>query len=78
MTIENVYSIHRAVESSNFTHAMDNKQLLFHSSQVKNFVGILSRLDQHQPDNIYYYYYYLLLLLLLFVVVFAEDSYSLR
>ena len=43
MTIRGVFSVHRAVEQSNFTHSMDNKQLLFHASQVKNFVGILSR-----------------------------------
>ena len=43
MMIEAVYSVHRAVEESNFLHTMENKKLLFHSSQVQNFVGILSR-----------------------------------
>jgi poly [ADP-ribose] polymerase len=32
--ILNIYSIHRAVENSNFTYHLDNKQLLFHSSSV--------------------------------------------
>ena len=41
--IVNIYSVHRAVEDSNFTHSIDNKQLLFHSSATQNFVGILSR-----------------------------------
>ena len=43
LEVVNIYSVHRAVEDSNFTHSMDNKQLLFHSSQLQNFVGILSR-----------------------------------
>lgn len=43
MEILNIYSVHRAVEDSQFAHSLDNKQLLFHSSQVQNFVGILSR-----------------------------------
>ena len=43
MEIVNIYSVHRAVEDSQFTHSVENKQLLFHSSQVQNFVGILSR-----------------------------------
>ena len=43
LEVVNIFSVHRAVEDSNFAHAMDNKQLLFHSSRLQNFVGILSR-----------------------------------
>lgn len=43
MEILNIYSIQRAVEDHLFTHSLDSKQLLFHSSHVQNFVGILSR-----------------------------------
>ncbi|XP_065907778.1 protein mono-ADP-ribosyltransferase PARP4-like isoform X3 [Dysidea avara] len=41
--VKNIYGVHRPVEDGHFTHQLDNKQLLFHSSSVKNFVGILSR-----------------------------------
>ena len=44
LEVVNIFSVHRAVEDSNFAHSMGNKQLLFHSSQLQNFVGILSRL----------------------------------
>lgn len=43
MEINNIYSVQRAVEDTQFTHSISNKQLLFHSSHVQNFVGILSR-----------------------------------
>ncbi|XP_065907785.1 protein mono-ADP-ribosyltransferase PARP4-like isoform X2 [Dysidea avara] len=41
--VKNIYGVHRPVEDGHFTHQLGNKQLLFHSSSVKNFVGILSR-----------------------------------
>ena len=34
MQIKAVYSVHRAVEDSNFTYHIGNKQLLYHSSNV--------------------------------------------
>ena len=43
LNIEAIYSASRAVEDAQFTHSLDNKSLLFHSSSVQNFVGILSR-----------------------------------
>ena len=43
LSVRAIYSVHRAVEDGGFTHTIDNKQLLFHSSAVQNFVGILSR-----------------------------------
>ena len=38
-----MYSVQRPVEESQFNHSLGNKKLLFHSSQLQNFVGILSR-----------------------------------
>ena len=35
MQIKALYSVHRAVEDSDFTYHIDNKQLLFHSSNVR-------------------------------------------
>ena len=43
LEVVNIYSVYRAVEDINFTYSMDNKQLLFHSSPLQKFVGILSR-----------------------------------
>ena len=43
MEIHNIYTLQRAIEDAQFTHSISNKQLLFHSSHVQNFVGILSR-----------------------------------
>ena len=34
--VKNIYGVHRPVEDGNFTHQLNNKQLLFHSSQVSN------------------------------------------
>ncbi|CAH3018315.1 unnamed protein product, partial [Porites evermanni] len=39
----NVFSIMRPVEEGTFSHDIQNKKRLFHSSKVTNFVGILSR-----------------------------------
>ncbi|KAJ7391391.1 Protein mono-ADP-ribosyltransferase parp4 [Desmophyllum pertusum] len=39
----NVFSIHRPVEEGSFSHDIGNKTLLFHSSKLTNFVGILLR-----------------------------------
>ncbi|KAL8624962.1 hypothetical protein ACOMHN_039849 [Nucella lapillus] len=41
--IGNVYSVQRPIEDSAFQHDLHNKRLLFHSSKVENFLGILSR-----------------------------------
>ncbi|XP_062507413.1 protein mono-ADP-ribosyltransferase PARP4-like isoform X2 [Corticium candelabrum] len=43
LKVSSIYAIHRASEDSNFASHLDNRQLLFHASQVANFVGILSR-----------------------------------
>ncbi len=51
--IVNIYSVHRAVEDSNYTHNISNKRLLFHSSAVQNFVGILSRLVAELHVHVY-------------------------
>jgi hypothetical protein len=42
MKIQNVYTIHRPTESEKFRTDIDSR-LLFHASNVENFVGILSR-----------------------------------
>ena len=34
--LKNIYGVHRPVEDSNFTHQLDNEQLLLHSSPVSN------------------------------------------
>lgn len=41
--IQNIYAVTRPVENSNYTQEIDNKQFLYHSSRVENFVGIMSR-----------------------------------
>lgn len=41
--IQNVYTVHRSVEESNFRKKLGNVQLLYHASGVHNFVGIMSR-----------------------------------
>eukprot|EP00794_Sanderia_malayensis_P009205 gene9205-10179_t len=41
--IVNAFEVRRSIEDEAFKHEIDNKQFLFHSSQAKNFVGILSR-----------------------------------
>lgn len=38
MEIKALYSVHRAVEDSNFTYHIGNKQLLYHSSNVSEAV----------------------------------------
>ena len=38
MEIKTLYSVHRAVEDSNFTYHIGNKQLLYHSSNVSEAV----------------------------------------
>ena len=43
LKIENIFEINRAIEDETFTSDIENKQLLFHSSLARNFVGILSR-----------------------------------
>ena len=43
IVVQNVYEVHRPMEDDCFRRDIDNKRLLFHSSQAKNFVGILSR-----------------------------------
>ncbi|XP_064404134.1 protein mono-ADP-ribosyltransferase PARP4-like isoform X3 [Halichondria panicea] len=43
LALEAVYTLHRPVEDSGFTYTIPNKQLLFHASPVRNFLGILSR-----------------------------------
>ncbi|XP_052241111.1 uncharacterized protein LOC127851394 isoform X2 [Dreissena polymorpha] len=43
MKIEAVYSVNRPVETTSFTHNLDNKLSLFHASKADNLVGILSR-----------------------------------
>lgn len=35
MQIEALYTVHRAVEDSDFAYHIDNKQLLYHSSNVR-------------------------------------------
>jgi len=39
--VRNIYGVHRPVEDGNFTHQLNNKQLLFHSSSVSNYSLIL-------------------------------------
>ena len=34
--LKNIYGVHQPVEDGNFTHQLDNKQLLFHSSPVSS------------------------------------------
>ena len=41
--IQNIYEVYRPTEDEYFATNIDNKKLLFHSSQAKNFVGIFSR-----------------------------------
>ncbi|CAG5134171.1 unnamed protein product, partial [Candidula unifasciata] len=43
LRILNVFEVWRQAEDLDFRHDLDGKQLLFHSSKVENFVGILSR-----------------------------------
>ncbi|XP_015749941.1 PREDICTED: poly [ADP-ribose] polymerase 4-like [Acropora digitifera] len=43
INILNIFSIRRPVEDATFSREIENKKLLFHSSKVTNFVGILSR-----------------------------------
>lgn len=43
IVVHNVYEINRPSEDDAFAADVDNKRFLFHSSQAKNFVGILSR-----------------------------------
>ena len=38
--VKNIYGVHRPVEDGNFTHQLDNKQLLFHSSPVSNCLNL--------------------------------------
>ncbi|XP_065826671.1 protein mono-ADP-ribosyltransferase PARP4-like isoform X4 [Oscarella lobularis] len=39
----NVFSLHRPAEDCSFSREIGNERLLFHASQVENYVGILSR-----------------------------------
>ncbi|ESO93254.1 hypothetical protein LOTGIDRAFT_119348, partial [Lottia gigantea] len=41
--IQNIYEVHRPIEDDSFAHKLHPKQLLYHSSRVENFVGLLSR-----------------------------------
>ncbi|CAL1538041.1 unnamed protein product [Lymnaea stagnalis] len=43
LSILHVYEVWRQVEDLDFRHDIEPKSLLFHSSKVENFVGILSR-----------------------------------
>ncbi|XP_065065834.1 protein mono-ADP-ribosyltransferase PARP4-like isoform X2 [Rhopilema esculentum] len=43
IAVKNIFEVNRAVEDEGFSSSLANKQLLFHSSQARNFVGILSR-----------------------------------
>ncbi|KAK3773376.1 hypothetical protein RRG08_023253 [Elysia crispata] len=43
LRIINVFEVWRQVEDVDFRHDLQPKKLLFHSSRVENFVGILSR-----------------------------------
>ena len=43
LTIKAVYAVHRDIEEDNFKHHLKNRKNLFHSSNFKNFVGLLSR-----------------------------------
>ena len=43
MNITNIYAVERPIEDSGFRYDLPNKQQLFHSSKVENFLGILSR-----------------------------------
>jgi len=38
----NIFSLHRPVEESNFTHLIDNKRLLFHASRVCTITSLIS------------------------------------
>ena len=50
--VHQVFTIHRNAEESNFRYDLHNRQLLFHSSAVKNFVGILSRWNFNNTHSI--------------------------
>lgn len=41
--IKNLYVVKRPIEQKNFNDSIGNKKLLFHGSNAKNWVGILSR-----------------------------------
>ena len=43
LAIGAVYAVHREIEDDNFKHHLKNRKNLFHSSNFKNFVGLLSR-----------------------------------
>ncbi|BFZ25340.1 hypothetical protein BsWGS_28378 [Bradybaena similaris] len=43
LQVLNVFDVWRWTEDLDFRHDLDRKELLFHSSKVENFVGILSR-----------------------------------
>lgn len=43
LQVLNVFEVWRWTEDLDFRHDLDRKELLFHSSKVENFVGILSR-----------------------------------
>jgi len=44
VAVDSIFEVSRTVEDLAFASKLENKQLLFHSSRVHNFVGILSRL----------------------------------
>ncbi|MCK6681341.1 MAG: DNA ligase [Thermoanaerobaculia bacterium] len=41
--VQNIYSVRRGVEWTQFAEGIGNNRLLFHGSRIKNWVGILSR-----------------------------------
>jgi poly [ADP-ribose] polymerase len=43
LTVERVYTLSRGMEDDNFKIHLKNRRNLFHSSDFKNFVGLLSR-----------------------------------
>ncbi|KAL3871218.1 hypothetical protein ACJMK2_039226 [Sinanodonta woodiana] len=43
LKVERIFHVHRLAESSNFRMDLEPRKLLFHSSRVDNFMGILSR-----------------------------------
>ncbi|KAK3593675.1 hypothetical protein CHS0354_013571 [Potamilus streckersoni] len=43
LKIERIFHVYRSAETSNFRMDLEPRRLLFHSSRVENFMGILSR-----------------------------------
>lgn len=42
-TIKNIFAVRRSTEEESFTKHVDHQEVLFHGSEVRHFVGILSR-----------------------------------